>query len=268
MRILILLFLIINLVNSSNLQKAKTYNKYKYEIDNWIMSEKLDGIRAYWNTKELLSKNGSKIHAPKWFIKTLPNFELDGELWTKRNDFENIQNIVLDKRPSKDWNKITYNIFEVPKAKGDFLQRLKKIKNYLKNNPSNFIKVIPQIKCKNKQHLETFLEELVNEKAEGVIIKNPKLDYFTGRSNQILKVKKFYDKEGEIIDIIYTQNRLKSLVLKLKNNVTFKLGTGFSKEERKLAYFKIGEVVTFKYYLLTKKGKPKFASFLRKRKKE
>ncbi len=93
MKLLILLFLFIHL-NSQELQKAKNYDNSKHDISNWYMSEKLDGIRAYWNTKELLSKNGNKIYAPDWFIKSLPHFELDGELWTKRSDFENIKNIV------------------------------------------------------------------------------------------------------------------------------------------------------------------------------
>ena len=59
------------------------------------MSEKLDGIRAYWDGKELLSKNGNKIYAPNWFLDKLPPFDLDGELWTKRDDFENIQNNTI-----------------------------------------------------------------------------------------------------------------------------------------------------------------------------
>ena len=43
--------------------------------------------------------------------KDFPPFPLDGELWTKRGDFENIQSIVLSKQESKDWENITYNIF-------------------------------------------------------------------------------------------------------------------------------------------------------------
>jgi len=35
------------------------------------MSEKLDGICAYWDGKELLSRGGKVIHAPKWFLKEL-----------------------------------------------------------------------------------------------------------------------------------------------------------------------------------------------------
>ena len=43
------------------LQKPNIYDKKVHDIKNWYMSEKLDGIRAYWTGKELLSKNGNKI---------------------------------------------------------------------------------------------------------------------------------------------------------------------------------------------------------------
>ena len=52
------------------------------------MSEKLDGIRAYWDGTHLISRGGKIIHAPEWFTKNYPLFEIDGELWTKREDFD------------------------------------------------------------------------------------------------------------------------------------------------------------------------------------
>mgnify|MGYP000365285595 CR=1 FL=1 len=75
--------------------------------------------------------------------------------------------------------------------------------------------------------------------------------------------------EGEIIGFNYNESkRLKSLILKLQNNVVFNLGGGFKEKERLNHRFKIGDIVTFKYYGFTKYGKPKFASFLRVRKRE
>ena len=188
------------------------------------MSEKLDGIRAYWDGKEFRSKNGNKIYAPNWFTKDFPNFQLDGELWTKRDDFENIQNIVLDINPSSKWEEITYNIFEVPNAKGNFEERLKKLEQWLVKNPSKNIKIIPQIKCKNQEHLEIYLKELLDKKAEGIILKNPNKDYFQGRSDDILKVKKFFDDEGLVIGHNYKNEKFKSLKIELKNKVVFNLG--------------------------------------------
>lgn len=266
MRYLLILFIIINLY-SIEVQKPKVYDKQKHEINGWLMSEKLDGIRAYWDGKDLYTKNGNKINAPKWFTKDFPNFELDGELWTKRNNFENIQNIVLDTNPSESWKQITYNIFEVPNVRGNFKERLEKIDIYLKNKPNKNIKIIPQIVCINKKHLDSYLEELINKKAEGIIIKNPNIEYFTGRSDEILKVKKFEDDEGEVIGHNYKDKKFKSLIVKQKNEIIFNLGGGFSDKER-LNPPRIGDKVTYKYYGFTKYGKPKFASFLRVRKEE
>jgi DNA ligase-1 len=93
------------------------------------------------------------------------------------------------------------------------------------------------------------------------------LEFINKRNKNILKVKKFYDDEGVVQKINYKNGRMKSLIIKLKNSITFNLGNGFTKEQR-LNPPKIGEQVTFKYYGLSKYGKPKFASFLRVRKQE
>lgn len=265
---LLLLFFISIYLNALDIQKAKIYEENKQNIKNWYMSEKLDGIRAYWNGKELLSKNGNKLYAPLWFIKDFPSFELDGELWTKRNDFETIQNIVLDKTPSKEWEKITYNIFEVPNTKGIFSKRLEKIESYLKEKPNKYLKVIPQIICKDETHLSEYLNELLQKKAEGIILKNPNMEYEKGRTNNLLKVKTFFDDEATVIGHNFNkEKKFKSLILKLKNGIIFNLGGGFSDKQRESPP-KIGEIVSFKYYGFTKNGKPKFASFLRIRKNE
>ena len=265
MKIIILLLLSIYTF-AFELVKPVRYEKSK-DYTNWVMSEKLDGIRAYWDGKELLTRKGNKIHAPKWFIDSLPTFKLDGELWTKRADFENIQNIVMDKKPSNKWQEITYNIFEVPNQSGDLFKRLEKVNKYIKQNPNKHLKVIKQIKIKNNLHLEKILKKLISKKAEGLIIRDPNKAYHTRRSKYMAKVKSFQDMEGIVIGI-KESNKLegfKSLKLRLENGVVFNLGGGFTLKQRK-NYPKIGEVVTFKYYGFTKKGKPKFASFLHYRK--
>ena len=266
-KVLLTLFLFINFAFALNLQKPSNY-KDSIDISNWYMSEKLDGIRAYWDGKELFSKNKNKIFAPSWFTKDFPPFPLDGELWTKRGDFENIQSIVLSQQESQNWESVTYNIFEIPNANGNFKTRLDFLENYLKKNPNRYIKIIPQIVCKDKNHLNKFLKELLENGAEGVIIKNPNLSYETGRTNNALKVKEFLDDEGKVIAHNFNKDgSFKSLKIELKNKTVFNLGGGFKKEDR-LNPPKIGEFVTFKYYGFTKNGKPKFASFLRVREVE
>ena len=44
----------------------KTYDGSQ-DVIGWLMSEKLDGIRAVWDGKQLRTKNGNLIHTPKSF---------------------------------------------------------------------------------------------------------------------------------------------------------------------------------------------------------
>ena len=47
----------------------------------WWLSEKLDGVRAYWDGTRLLSRTGIRYWAPDWFLAALPaELALDGEL--------------------------------------------------------------------------------------------------------------------------------------------------------------------------------------------
>ena len=77
------------------LMLAQVYDPDKVEPTGWYMSEKLDGVRCYWDGKSLYSRNGNIFYPPDYFVKALPkNFALDGELWTKRDDFQNCVSIV------------------------------------------------------------------------------------------------------------------------------------------------------------------------------
>lgn len=250
---------------SQDLQKPKIYSA-DTNLTGWVMSEKLDGIRGYWDGNKLLSRNKKPLAAPKEFTKNFPPFELDGELWTKRNDFENIQNIVMDKI-EPNWNEITYNIFEVPNADGDFLTRIQKAKDWFEIHPNKNVKFITHTNLENEIQMKIFFDQIVQNGGEGIILKDPSAKYEGGRSSKILKFKKFDDAEGEVIGVKISSKTkvLQSVKLKLSNGITFDLGAGFSNQHRKNPP-KIGEIITFKYTGFTKKGKPKFASFLHIRK--
>ena len=74
---------------------AKKHNPDTQDPKGWLISEKLDGVRCYWNGKEMLTRNGNPFYAPQWFVDALPkNFALDGELWTERSDFQKTVSIV------------------------------------------------------------------------------------------------------------------------------------------------------------------------------
>jgi DNA ligase-1 len=248
------------LADKPNLLLLKVYKDQN--ITGWVMSEKLDGIRGYWDGKNLLTRSGNVIHAPKWFTKNYPSFEIDGELWTKRKDFENISSIVRDKNPSEKWRDIKHYIFEVPNAKGGLFERLSKVKPY----QNSFIKVIPQLAIRDKNHLQQFLMDIESKNGEGVVVRDPTALYIAKRTTKALKVKTFLDKECRII--AHNRGRgkfskiLGSVTCILDNNITFKIGTGFNLQERENPP-PIGSIITFKYKEFTKYGKPRFSVFLR-----
>ncbi len=261
LRVLLFLIPISLFASKPQLLLLETYKDQN--ISGWVMSEKLDGVRAYWDGKKLISRGGKNIHAPKWFIKDFPAFEIDGELWTKRGDFENISSIVRNKNTkTKRWKTITYNIFEVPNAKGNLYQRLEKVKPY----ENDIIKIIPQIKIKNKKHLKSFLKNIDKNNGEGVVVRDPKALYINKRTSKALKVKSFKDAECKVVGYTKGRGKFKNLmgavVCELENKIVFKIGSGFTLQDRKYPP-KIGSLITFKYQSFTKNQKPRFPIFLR-----
>ena len=79
------------------------------------MSEKLDGVRCYWNGTSMYTRNGNAFYAPKDFKAKLPKIALDGELWTSRDDFQKIVSIVRKQDTSNpEWSKIKFMVFDAP----------------------------------------------------------------------------------------------------------------------------------------------------------
>lgn len=267
--ILLLLFSpLIAFAGPPALQKAETFSGDE-TVTGWFMSEKLDGIRGYWTGRHLVTRKGIPLHPPAWFTADFPPFELDGELWSKRGDFAFVQNTVMDETPTEGWNEITYNIFEVPNAPGNFLTRLAKASNWFAAHPHTLARVIPQTPCADRPHLDRFLADIEKNGGEGVIVKDPAPSYHTGRSPHVLKVKHAADMEGTVVrtneGMGKYQGMMGSLSLRLDNGVEFNLGTGFTDADRATPP-PPGTVVTFRHHGFTESGKPRFASYLRIRK--
>jgi DNA ligase-1 len=269
---LISLFLLLLAVTAvalpQELQTPATYHGNE-NLKGWFMSEKLDGIRGYWDGQRLLTQEGNVIHAPSWFANNLPPFELDGELWAGHGNFETVQSTVLDETPSSAWKNISYNIFEVPHAPGDFPARLDKARKWFNKHEAEHVRIIPQTTCTGHEHVQGFLRKIAKVGGEGVIIKDPAIPYRDGSEQRVVKLKHVDYMDGTVIGHNPGKGQytglMGSLTVKLENGVTFDLGTGFSMSERHYAP-RIGAVVTFKHYGFSINGKPRFASFVKVKK--
>jgi DNA ligase-1 len=250
------------------LQIPTTYRGNE-DITGWYMSEKLDGIRGYWDGRQLRTREGSIIHAPAWFTKNLPPFPLDGELWAGRGQFQKVQSTVMDTTPSSGWQNITYNIFEVPHASGDFSDRLSKARTWFLEHRADHVHIIPQTVCTGHEHVQRFLKEIAHKGGEGVILKDPTIPYRNGCEQRVLKLKHINYMDGVVVGHTPGKGKyagiLGSLTLQLENGVVFNLGSGFSLQERRNPP-PIGAVVTFKHYGFSQNGKPRFASFVKVKK--
>ena len=78
-----------NTKSAPALMLANVYHAGINLQEYWV-SEKLDGVRAYWNGRHLVSRQGNIFSAPEWFIAPLPKIALDGELWIGRGKFDQL----------------------------------------------------------------------------------------------------------------------------------------------------------------------------------
>lgn len=242
-------------------------HKWEADVDptGWWISEKLDGVRAYWDGKNFISRQGNIYHAPEWFKVGLPNCILDGELWMDRQCFQKTISIVKRQDADREWKNITYFMYDMPDDTRPFEERLQSLQELTENTSIPNAAVLAQYRCSGIGHLHAELEAVKANGGEGVMIREPGSKYEAGRSHTLLKVKSFFDAEAEVIGYTAGKGRHKgrtgALQVRMENGKEFLLGTGLSDAERNSPPA-IGSKVTYRYTELTTDGIPKCGSFV------
>lgn len=244
-------------------------NRYHADIqlsEYWV-SEKLDGVRAYWNGENLISRQGNIYHAPHWFIADFPNSTLDGELWLGRQRFDELSGTVRKDIPiDSEWMLIRYMVFDSPDAGGNFDQRLAQLKTIIDGKSSPYLKLVKQQKFSAEPALMAYLDEVIALGGEGVMLHLGSAPYRSIRSDDLLKLKRYQDAEAVVIGHLPGKGKyegmLGAILVETDDGRRFKIGSGFSDAQRQ-APPAIGTNITYKYVGLTSTGIPRFASFLR-----
>ncbi|MCE3254839.1 MAG: dependent ligase [Rickettsiaceae bacterium] len=250
------------------IQLANLYHS-GIDVTKYLVSEKLDGVRAYWDGKNLISREGSIFNAPKWFIKDFPSDHLEGELWISRGSFEKLSGIVRKEIPEDDeWKQVHFMLFDMPQHKGIFKERLETMKILVVKSKSKYLQIIPQEKIFSHKELTKQLNEIVKNGGEGLMLHRADSFYQAVRNDDILKLKTFEDAEAVVIGHIAGTGKftgmMGALLVENKDKMRFKIGTGFSDEQRRYPP-KIGSTITYKFFGKTKNNKPRFPSFMRMR---
>ena len=253
-------------VEPPDLSLANVY-RGNVDLDTYWVSEKLDGVRAWWDGEALYSRRGNRFNAPEAFVEGFPRVPLDGELWMGRGTFERLSGIVRRQSMRKDaWRGVRYMVFDLPDHPGTFDQRLARLRELFGTTETSRIGLVQQFRVADDAELMAMLDRVVASGGEGLMLRRGDSYYRRGRSNDLLKLKIYQDAEAVVVAHLPGQGKytgmLGSLLVEMPDGSRFRLGTGFSDEMRRRPP-PVGTTVTYRYYGKTSNGIPRFASFLR-----
>ena len=222
----------------------------------WWKSEKLDGVRARWTGAEFVSRNGKEFPAPPEMLAQMPGgVMLDGEIFGGRGSFQR----TVGRVRKGDWQGLRFLVFDSVN-----LEPFEARQEELKALPlPDWCEVVEQVKCRSAAHLNDFESALLAEGAEGVMLRKARSHYELGRSQTLLKVKRFKTEEAVVTGheegTGKHAGRLGALVAEFAGKV-FRIGTGLTDAEREEPPA-IGATVTFRFFELTDGGIPRFPVF-------
>lgn len=237
--------------------------------DYWV-SEKLDGVRGYWNGLQLISRGGQVIAAPSWFTQGWPATPMDGELWAGRGQFSHAQSTTAQTQPSDAaWRRMQFMVFDLPAAPGSFDERLALLKQTVAHINQPWVQMVAQQKLSSDAQLQALLNQIVKDGGEGLMLHKGSAPYRSGRSDDLLKLKPFDDAEAKVIGYKpgrgQWQGMTGALIVQNPQGLQFALGSGLNAEQRKNPP-PLGSWVTYRYQgLHEKSGLPRFARFMRVR---
>ena len=148
-------------------------------LDGWSVSEKMDGVRAYWDGRDLWTRSGRRIDPPGWMADRLPDgVHLDCEIWGGRGRFGD----ATAAANRGDWRPgIRLVAFDCPSAAGDWESRMAVARGcYLDCVTSETL---------TRSQIAARLSEILATGGEGLVARRPGTQYHTGRSSSVLKLK-------------------------------------------------------------------------------
>lgn len=246
----------------------------------WLMSEKLDGIRAYWNGSAFISRHGNEFWAPPEFVKDFPDFPLDGELHLGRGMFQRTMSIVRtqSRQTYHLWKDLSYQTFDAPEYVGPFTERIEFCATVCAK--TRHAKLVQHEICTGVDHLRAELHRVESLKGEGLMLRKPDSLYIPGKNSTLLKVKNFFDSEAVIVGHTPGKGQHKGKVgafeceqwfedvkrvggktVTIPKGIKFKVGTGLTHEMRANPPA-IGTVITYRFIELTDDSIPRHGAFV------
>ena len=238
-------------------------------VQQYWVSEKLDGVRGRWDGEHLWTRGGHRINAPAWFTHGWPVVQMDGELWIGRGQFERTSATVRTARPEDTyWRDMRFMVFDLPAHPGPFEARLVALRREVRGAGVPWLRAVPQVRVADARALEQRLDEVEARGGEGLMLHHRDSIYRNGRSELLVKYKRHDDAEARVIAYLPGKGKYEgmvgSLLVERADGVRFRLGSGLSDAQRAEPP-PLGAWVTYRHDGFTSKGLPRFARFLRVR---
>jgi DNA ligase-1 len=233
----------------------------------FLVSEKLDGVRATWDGRALRHRSGRAVAAPSAFVARLPPVPLDGELWLGRSRFDALSAVVRRQTPDEaEWHGVRYMVFELPGGAGPFAARAAALERLCASVGWEQLQAVPQEPVTDRAALRRRLEAVRTQGGEGLMLHLAAAPWTTGRGDVLFKLKPWLDDEARVVGWRpgdgRNRGRVGALEVEMPSGRRFFLGSGLS-DALRAAPPAPGSIVTYRYHGLTDTGLPRFASFLR-----
>lgn len=240
------------------------------ELTAYWVSEKLDGMRGYWDGTRLLSRNGNTISAPAWFTRGWPDVPLDGELWIGRGAFEATVSTVRRTIPDDvAWKRVRFMVFDLPAGEGTFRHRFNELSRLVDDAANPALAAVEQRSFADREALMGMLRSVVRQGGEGLILRRIDAPYRSGRGTDLLKLKTQQDSDARVVGYVPGKGRhagaLGALIVESADGKRFRLGSGLTDEQR-ASPPAVGTWVSYRFRGEHRvSGLPRFPSFLRAR---
>lgn len=251
--------------------------------EHLMASPKLDGLRCIITANGAFTRNGKQYVTTKYieeslteFFKEHPDIVLDGELYchSLHNDFNKLTSLARKTKEAsikeKDWEEIKdklklyiFDICDPTDSEMTFMERYEVIEKSFQSHP--FV-VVVENKLILHNEIEEYHSECIKDGYEGVMLRDPFMEYEHTRSKNLLKYKHFIDDEFELLDITAGKGLRATMAGRVhcitKDGTEFEASLKGTHEyftellENKTAY--IGKLATVRYQNLTPDGKPRF----------
>lgn len=266
-----------------NVMLGTSIEKCKIPENTWFaISQKLNGSRCFYYKGKLYTRQGKVYTGCEHIIKDLEailfdmkdDFVIDGELILKDNtlsDSEAFQKGVgianSDKETKEELKLVIFDIIPIDEFEEGISKNKYKRRNEVLQSMNELINLFELVNINvvstfytgtDQKEIWKWLDYAEQNDMEGIML-NTDAPYECKRTKNLIKVKKFYTFDLEIVDVVEGSGRLKNtlgaLVVDYKGNKV-NVGTGFSDEQRKEFWTNkdnmIGRVIEVKYKEITK----------------